>query len=58
MPDDEQRAPEVREVLFDQVLAAPDCASVVDARITIGPVSKRMDTGPRRLGDSVAGEEA
>jgi len=50
--------PEVREVLFDQVLAAPDCASVVDARITIGPVSKRMDTGPRRLGDSVAGEEA
>lgn len=49
--------PEVREVVFDQVLAAPDCASVVDARITIGPVSKGMDTGPRRLGDSVAGEE-
>ncbi len=43
--------PEVREVLFDQVLAAPDRASVLNAQITIGPVSKGMDTGPRRLGD-------
>ncbi|QKT07466.1 GNAT family N-acetyltransferase [Gordonia sp. X0973] len=43
--------PEVREVVFDQILAAPEGASVLNAQITVGPVPKRMDTGPRRLGD-------
>ncbi|GAB09348.1 putative acetate--CoA ligase [Gordonia araii NBRC 100433] len=43
--------PEVREVLCDQILASTDRASVLNAQITIGPVSKGMDTGPRRLGD-------
>ncbi|MFT3900198.1 MAG: GNAT family N-acetyltransferase [Gordonia sp. (in: high G+C Gram-positive bacteria)] len=43
--------PEVREVVCDQILAATDGASVLNAQMTIGPVPKRMDTGPRRLGD-------
>ncbi|MFT4199635.1 GNAT family N-acetyltransferase [Gordonia sp. (in: high G+C Gram-positive bacteria)] len=43
--------PEVREVVCDQILASTDRASVLNAQITIGPVSKGMDTGPRRLGD-------
>jgi acyl-CoA synthetase (NDP forming)/GNAT superfamily N-acetyltransferase len=43
--------PEVRAVVLDQILATSDHASVLNAQITIGPVSKGMDTGPRRLGD-------
>ncbi|GED98145.1 bifunctional acetate--CoA ligase family protein/GNAT family N-acetyltransferase [Gordonia crocea] len=43
--------PEVREVVLDQILASGDGARVLNAQMSIGPVSRGMDTGPRRLGD-------
>lgn len=41
--------PEVREVICDPILAAPDGAAVLSASIRIGPVPNPVDTGPRRL---------
>ena len=42
--------PEVREVVCDPILASVDGAAVLNARIRVGPVPDRRDTGPRRLG--------
>ncbi|TCP55198.1 acyl-CoA synthetase (NDP forming) [Tamaricihabitans halophyticus] len=41
--------PEVRWVAFEPVLASPDGANVLSARIGLGPPPARPDTGPRRL---------
>ncbi|MFT3715039.1 MAG: GNAT family N-acetyltransferase [Gordonia sp. (in: high G+C Gram-positive bacteria)] len=42
--------PEIRGVELNPVLASANAASVLRARITIGPVPTLADTGPRRLG--------
>ncbi|MGC5245633.1 GNAT family N-acetyltransferase [Gordonia sp. DT219] len=42
--------PEIREVICDPILAAPEGAAILNAQIRIGPVPSRRDTGPRRLG--------
>lgn len=41
--------PEIREVTCDPILVSPDGAAILNARIRIGPVPSRRDTGPRRL---------
>ncbi|WP_063040331.1 bifunctional acetate--CoA ligase family protein/GNAT family N-acetyltransferase [Nocardia grenadensis] len=42
--------PELRELSFEPVLAAPESAAILYARARIGPQPSRFDTGPRRLG--------
>lgn len=42
--------PEMRELSFEPVLAAPESAAILYARARIGPQPSRFDTGPRRLG--------
>lgn len=41
--------PEMRELAFDPVLAAPGSASILYARARFGPEPSRFDGGPRRL---------
>lgn len=41
--------PEIRSLTLDPVLAAPEGASVTNARVVLGPPPARPDTGPRRL---------
>ncbi|MFC3962080.1 bifunctional acetate--CoA ligase family protein/GNAT family N-acetyltransferase [Nocardia jiangsuensis] len=41
--------PELREISFDPVLAAPQAASILYARARFGPEPSRFDIGPRRL---------
>nr|WP_019927935.1 GNAT family N-acetyltransferase [Nocardia sp. BMG111209] len=41
--------PEVRELAIEPVLAAPQGASILYARVRIGPEPSRFDIGPRRL---------
>lgn len=41
--------PEVRELSLDPVIATPDGATVIAARIRLGEPPARADTGPRRL---------
>ena len=41
--------PEVRSLVLDPVLASPEGATVVGARVTLGPPPQRADSGPRRL---------
>ncbi|MEU4838239.1 bifunctional acetate--CoA ligase family protein/GNAT family N-acetyltransferase [Nocardia testacea] len=42
--------PEMRELSFEPVLAAPESAAILYARARVGPQPSRFDTGPRRLG--------
>ncbi|MEV3964991.1 GNAT family N-acetyltransferase [Nocardia sp. NPDC050193] len=42
--------PELRELSFEPVLAAPESAAILYARARIGPQPSRFDAGPRRLG--------
>ncbi|OQS13684.1 GNAT family N-acetyltransferase [Nocardia donostiensis] len=42
--------PEMRELSFEPVLAAPHSAEILYAKARIGPEPSRFDTGPRRLG--------
>ncbi|WP_425301666.1 GNAT family N-acetyltransferase [Nocardia wallacei] len=41
--------PEVRELSVEPVLAAPEGAAILYARVRIGPEPSRFDVGPRRL---------
>ncbi len=41
--------PEVRELAIEPVLAAPQGAAILYARVRIGPEPSRFDVGPRRL---------
>ncbi|MCM6774279.1 GNAT family N-acetyltransferase [Nocardia sp. CDC159] len=41
--------PEVRELAIEPVLAAPQGAAILYARVRIGPEPSRFDIGPRRL---------
>jgi acyl-CoA synthetase (NDP forming) len=41
--------PEVRSLALDPVLASPEGAAVIGARIVLGPPPNRADGGPRRL---------
>ncbi|MCM3893841.1 MULTISPECIES: bifunctional acetate--CoA ligase family protein/GNAT family N-acetyltransferase [Gordonia] len=41
--------PEIREIFVDPVLCSPEGAAILNARIRIGPVPTKADTGPRRL---------
>jgi acyl-CoA synthetase (NDP forming)/GNAT superfamily N-acetyltransferase len=41
--------PEIRSLALEPVLAAPQGATVVGARIILGPPPRRADSGPRRL---------
>src|SRR5690606_31212646 len=41
--------PEMRELSFEPVLAAPHSAEILYAKARIGPEPSRFDTGPRRL---------
>lgn len=41
--------PEVRELSIEPVLASPEGAAVLYARVRIGPEPSRFDIGPRRL---------
>jgi acyl-CoA synthetase (NDP forming)/ribosomal protein S18 acetylase RimI-like enzyme len=41
--------PEVRELAIEPVLASPEGAAILYARIRIGPEPSRFDIGPRRL---------
>ncbi|WP_328397354.1 bifunctional acetate--CoA ligase family protein/GNAT family N-acetyltransferase [Nocardia sp. NBC_00416] len=42
--------PEMRELSCEPVLAAPESAAILYARVRIGAQPSRFDTGPRRLG--------
>ncbi|MET8796538.1 GNAT family N-acetyltransferase [Nocardia sp. NPDC004568] len=42
--------PEMRELSFEPVLAAPESAAILYARARVGPQPSRFDGGPRRLG--------
>lgn len=42
--------PELRELSFEPVLAAPESAAILYARARVGPQPSRFDAGPRRLG--------
>ncbi|QVI25233.1 GNAT family N-acetyltransferase [Nocardia tengchongensis] len=42
--------PEVRELQCEPVLASPEGAAVLYARVRIGPEPNRFDIGPRRMG--------
>ncbi|PPJ14915.1 GNAT family N-acetyltransferase [Nocardia nova] len=41
--------PEVRELSVEPVLASPEGAAILYARVRIGPEPSRFDSGPRRL---------
>lgn len=41
--------PELRELVCDPILAAPESVAILYARVRIGPEPSRFDTGPRRL---------
>jgi acyl-CoA synthetase (NDP forming)/RimJ/RimL family protein N-acetyltransferase len=41
--------PEIRTLVLEPVLATPHAAHVTGARVTLGPLPTRPDTGPRRL---------
>ncbi|SFM89428.1 Acyl-CoA synthetase (NDP forming) [Pseudonocardia ammonioxydans] len=41
--------PQVRALALNPVLASPEGVFVTGARVTVGPVPDRRDTGPRRL---------
>jgi hypothetical protein len=40
--------PEVRELSVEPVLASPEGAAILYARVRIGPEPSRFDNGPRR----------